>query len=141
MSKPSTLQMEWLSREGLIQYGLAFATFFCHASSPTALLEAGLGTSLLMKSFKSIIFKHRLHPILLGYVIRATLKGILQSQPIERHFNEYSTITPRNFCSKFELSTSTKLNTYSQLQSPVINTTLIPCRNLLILMYYWIPLI
>ena len=82
---------------------------------------------------QSIIFKHHLHPILLGYVIRAPLKGILQYQPIERHFNEYSTVAPRNFCSKFELSTSTKLSTASSSQSPMIKIASIPCRNLLIL--------
>ena len=57
---------------------------------------------------QSIILQHYLHPILPGYVIWDPINGILQSQPIEGHFNVYSTSAPRIFCCKFKLFTNTK---------------------------------
>ena len=69
-----------------------------------------------------IIIQHYLHPILPCSIIKAAIKGILQSQPIERHFNVYSTSTARIFCSKFELSTSTNSLHNFNIQSTMSDT-------------------
>ena len=102
--------MEWLSHEGLRKYGLSHLPT---ESSSSLLLSfamrhycsirrSGLRNISLDEFLQAIIFKKNLHPVLPGYIVRVSLKCILQPQPIEIYFNVYSIVAPRNSCSKFK---------------------------------------
>ena len=86
--------------------------------------------SCIYELLQPIILQHCLHPVLPCNIIRAPIKGILQSQSVERHFNECSTSTPRKHCCKFKFHQHKTQPLQCFAIASMINTALIPCRNL-----------
>ena len=80
-----------------------------------------------------IIIQHRLHPVLPCNIIRAALKGILQSQSVERHLN----FDPKKTLLQIRIP-PTQNSTASMLLQFLRWSTIapIPCRNYIIDMLY-----